>query len=143
MKWNTPALLELGLRVAAIAQFGIAALNLSLVPLLGWKEDLGRLPLLVREVFQVHLIFITVTVAIFAVLTWRFAGAMASGSDLVATWLAIAIGLFWGIRSVMQWTHYSASHWRGQASRTLAHWLLFFGYGSFAVVYLRAGFAHR
>lgn len=143
MKWNTPALLELGLRLAAVAQFGIAALNLSLVPLMSWKADLGRLPLLIREVFQVHLIFITVTVAIFAVLTWRFAGAMASGHDALATWLAIAIGVFWGIRSLMQWTHYSSSHWRGQPSRILAHWLLFFGYGAFAAVYLLAGFAPR
>ena len=54
------SLLELGLRAAAIAQFGIALLNFSLVRIMRWKPDLDRLPLLIREVFQVHLIFISV-----------------------------------------------------------------------------------
>lgn len=140
MKQNT--LLEIALRGAAIAQFGIALLNFSLVPFMRWKPELDRLPLLIREVFQVHLVFISVTVAIFAVLTWRFAHAIATASEPMADWLALAIGIFWGLRSIMQWTSYSSEHWRGDAARTLAHWLLFLGYGSFAVVYLSAGLLH-
>ena len=88
MELTRPSLLELGLRAAAIAQFGIALLNLSLVRVMKWKPDLDRLPLLIREVFQVHLIFISVTVATFAVLTWRFAREMATGTIPVAVWLA-------------------------------------------------------
>jgi hypothetical protein len=141
MEWATPSLLELGLRAAAIAQLGVALLNFSLVRLMKWKPDLDRLPLLIREVFQVHLIFISVTVGTFAVLTWRFAREMAAGQNLMATWLAVAIGVFWVVRAVMQWTFYSRTHWRSDAIRTLLHWLLFFGYGGFAVVYLWAGFS--
>ncbi len=130
---------ELALRTVAVAQFGIGVLNFLLVPLMGWKADLARLPLLVREVFHVHLIFISISVALFAVLTWRFAGEMAGAANPLAGWLATAIGIFWGIRAIMQWTHYSAAHWRGIPTRTGLHWLLFFGYGAFAVVYLAAG----
>ena len=140
MEWTRPSLLELGLRAAAIAQLGIALLNFSLVRLMKWKPDLDRLPLLIREVFQVHLIFISVTVGTFAVLTWRFAPEMAAGRIPLALWLALAIGIFWGIRAVMQWTYYSHTHWRGDAVRTLLHWLLFFGYGALALIYLCAGF---
>ena len=43
----------------------------------------------------------------FAVLTWRFAREMATGTIPIAVWLAAAIGIFWGIRAVMQWTYYS------------------------------------
>lgn len=132
-------LIELALRAAACAQLGIALLNFSLVRLMRWKPDLDQLPLLIREVFNVHLVFISVTVATFAVLTWRFAGEIATGADPAATWLAIAIGIFWAIRSIMQWTSYSSTHWRGDAIRTGLHWLLFLGYGAFAVVYLIAG----
>ncbi len=140
MELTKPSLLELGLRAAAIAQFGIALLNFSLVRIMKWKPDLDRLPLLIREVFQVHLIFISVTVATFAVLTWRFAREMATGTSPIAVWLAAAIGIFWGIRAVMQWTFYSRSHWQGDAARTLMHWLLFLGYGALALVYLGAAF---
>ena len=140
MELTKSSLLELGLRAAAIVQFGIALLNFSLVRIMKWKPDLDRLPLLVREVFQVHLIFISVTVAMFAVLTWRFASEMATGAIPVATWLAAAIGIFWGIRAFIQWTFYSRTHWQGDAARTLMHWLLFLGYGAFALVYLWAGF---
>lgn len=133
------SLIELALRAAAITQFGIALLNFSLVPLMGWKADLARLPLLVREVFQVHLIFISISVALFATLTWRFGREMAGSTDPLAAWLATAIGIFWAIRAIMQWTHYSAEHWRGNPTRTGLHWLLSLGYGAFAIVYLTAG----
>src|SRR3712207_4075595 len=118
MDWNIPSLLEIGLRIAAVAQFAIALINLSLVRLMNWRADLERMPLLIREVFHVHLIFITITVATFAVLTWRFASEIAARANATAVWLAAAIGIFWAIRSVVQWTHYSGSHWRGDPTRT-------------------------
>ena len=55
-------------------------------------------------------------------------------------WLAFSIGLFWGIRSIMQWTHYSPSHWRGLPGRTVAHWALFLGYAAFSITYFLAAF---
>jgi len=36
--------------------------------------------------------------------------------------------------------HYSPSHWRGDALRTVIHWALFLGYGAMATVYLAARF---
>jgi hypothetical protein len=57
--------LTICLLIAAAAQPGIARLNLFLVRLLGWKENLDRLPLLIREVFHVHAWFISVTLAAF------------------------------------------------------------------------------
>ncbi|HEY3663370.1 MAG TPA: hypothetical protein VGL24_09490 [Chthoniobacterales bacterium] len=135
--------LELALHLAALAQLAIALLNFSLVPLMGWKPELARLPLLIREVFQVHLFFISITVGLFAILTWRFAHQMAFSADPLAAWLATGIGIFWATRSVMQWTNYSTGHWRGNATRTALHVLLFFGYGALGAVYLAAGLFPR
>lgn len=122
------------LQTAAIVQLGVAALNLVLVPLLKWKEELSRAPLLLREVFQVHAWFISVTLAIFGVITWRFAGDMQSNA--IGHWLAGGIGIFWAIRAVLQMTYYSSSHWRGQTGRTIIHIVLLFMYGGMAAVYL-------
>jgi hypothetical protein len=131
------------LRSAAIAQFGVAILNLFLVRVMKWKPDLARAPLLIREVFHIHVIFIPITLATFAILTWRFADDIASAVSPIFVWLATAIGIFWSIRSVMQWLHYGPSHWRGNALRTVIHWMLFLGYGAMAVIYFTAAFGRN
>ena len=130
--------LELLLRLAALAQLGVAILNLFLVRIMNWQRDLSTAPLLIREVFQIHIYFISITLAIFGALTWRFAGDIATAANPLCIWLAIGIGCFWSVRSVMQWSHYSAIHWRGDPLRTFIHWTLFLGYGAFAAVYFIA-----
>ena len=132
--------LETALRAAAFAQFAVAILNLFLIRIMKWKPDLDRAPLLIREVFRIHVVFISITLSIFAVLTWQFAHEIASAASPLAIWFAVAIGLFWLARSAMQWLHYSASHWRGDAPRTVIHWALFLGYGAMATVYLTSAF---
>lgn len=130
--------LELLLRLAALAQFGVAILNLFLIRIMKWERDLSSAPLLIREVFQIHTYFISITLAIFGALTWRFADEIATAAHPLCVWLAIGIGGFWSVRSVMQWSHYSASHWRGDRVRTWIHWTLFLGYGSLGLVYFIA-----
>src|SRR2546423_14301524 len=132
--------LDHALRAAALTQFAVAILNLFLIRIMKWEPDLDRAPLLIREVFRIHVVFISITLAIFAVLTWRFAHEIASAASPLAIWFAVAIGLFWLARSAMQWLHYSASHWRGVAPRTVIHWALFLGYGAIATVYLTSAF---
>jgi len=135
-----PTHLEFLLRTAALVQLAVAILNLWLVQIMKWKPDLERMPLLIREVFYIHCLFISITLAIFAILTWHFAGDIALAANPLSVWLAVAIGLFWLIRSLLQWSHYSPSHWRGDGLRTAIHFLLFFGYGALATVYFAAAF---
>jgi len=131
------------LRLAAVFQLAIATLNLFLVPLLRWEQPVAAMPLLMREVFHVHAWFISITLAIFAILTWRFAGEMAGAGNPLAKWLAMGIGVFWATRTVLQTTYYSSSHWRGHAGRTVVHVLLLVVYGGFSAGYLAAGLATR
>jgi hypothetical protein len=133
MEWTN--LLELGLRIAAVVQLGVAVLNLFLIRIMNWGPDLARAPLLIREVFRIHVHFISITLAIFGVLTWRFAHELATATSPLGVWLALGIAIFWGARSIMQWLHYSAEHWRGDATRTAIHWALFLGYGAISVTY--------
>ena len=127
-------------RAIALLQLAVAFLNLFLVPLLKWREDLLRAPLLLREVFQVHTWFISITLTLFAVLTFRFAPEFTSHRDSVATWLGAGIGMFWLIRAVLQVTYYSRSHWRGRLGLTAIHIALLLLYGGMAAVYLCASF---
>jgi hypothetical protein len=127
------------LQVFAIGQLAVAVLNLFLVRLMKWESDLERMPLLMREVFRVHAWFISVTLGIFGVITLRFAGEMANGTNPIGTWLCLGIGIFWAIRTVLQVFYYSSSHWKGQPGRTAAHFILLLCYGSMAIVYLIVG----
>ena len=130
--------LELVLCVAAAAQLAVAVVNLFLVRLLGWRADLERMPLLIREVFVVHAWFISVTLAIFGGLTMRFAPDFAAGSHEVFRWLAGGIGCFWALRALLQITYYSSSHWKGLLDRTIIHIVLLATYGGLAAAYLIA-----
>ena len=130
---------EFLLRSAAVLQIVLAVVNFGLIRLLGWKKDIEKLPLLAREVFQVHLWFIGITCGIFGVLTWRFAPELAEGSSELGRWLADAIAIFWGVRAILQLTYYSSSHWRGHTLKTLAHVGFFIQYGGLALLYAQAG----
>ncbi len=124
------------LQTAAATQLAVAGANLFLVRILGWRESLRQLPLLVREVFHVHLWFISFTLAMFAILTWRFAEEMASGADPALRWLAGAMAGFWALRTLLQVVYYSPSHWWGQTARTLIHVACLVIYGGLASLYL-------
>lgn len=135
--------LEFALRLAGAAQLTIAVLNLFLPRMLGWKDDLARMPLLIREVFHVHAWFISITLVIFAVMTGRFAAEMAAGTNDACRWLAAGIGVFWCIRTVLQVAYYDRSHWRGRPGRTVIHVALLVLYGGFAGCYLWTAFHAR
>ena len=125
---------------AAVGQLAVAVLNLRLDRLLNWEAELNGLSELLKEVFHVHKWFISITLAIFGVITLRFAGDMAAGDYEMVRWFAGGVGLFWGIRTVIQWIYYSPSHWKGDRGRTVVHWVLTICYGGCAGTYLLAAF---
>lgn len=126
------------LKAGAVGQLLVALLNLRIPHILGWRKDIETLPLLIQEVFHVHVWFISITLTIFAAVTWQFADVMAI--DPVARWLACGIAGFWGIRTFIQVFYYSASHWSGKSAEFAVHVTLLIAYGGLAVTYGLAGF---
>jgi len=55
-------------------------------------------------------------------------------------WFAAGVGIFWAIRTAIQWFFYSGSHWKGDKGRTAIHWILTICYGGCAATYLVAAF---
>ena len=127
--------LDVLLRLVAALQLGLSILNLFIGRILNWKPHVEAMDPLVRDVFVIHSWFITITVAIFGILTWRFAPMMAHQPTELSQWLCASISSFWAIRAVLQWTYYSPSHWCGKPGRTVIHWLLFLGYIAWATTY--------
>jgi len=132
--------LEVLLKGASLLQIVISLFNMNLVRLLGWRTEVGNMSLLVREVFYVHMWFISITLVLFATLTWVFASDMVSAGGGPARWLAAGIGIFWAIRTVIQFVWYSSEHWKGKSSRTFVHIALLLGYSGMTLVYLGSAF---
>src|SRR5262249_21031350 len=98
--------------------------------------------LLLRQVHQIHSWYISLILATWGVLTWRFAAEIARYPTEFARWFCGALAIFWGLRTVLQVLHYNSSHWRGILLPTAIHCTLLFGYAAWTAVYAIAAF-HR
>ena len=111
-----------------VVQIAIGLCNLALPRMLGWRSALAGVPDLLREVYYVHALFLTLTLWIFGGLT------LAYGSEIGP--LGPCIGLFWAVRVGVQLFYYSPGHWWGRWRETCIHLLLLALYGSMSATYL-------
>jgi hypothetical protein len=118
-------LLLFNLRVVGVLMAGLVVLNVFVPRRFGWREELARLSLLNRQIFQVHALFLILTLALFSALLVTSADALLERTQLAR---AVLVGLtaFWGLRLAVQWFYYSPALWRGQRFNTLMH-VLFSG----------------
>jgi hypothetical protein len=84
-----------------------------------WKQETAGLSLLTRQILYVHTFFIALTVFLMGLL------CVTSAAELVNTPLgrriSLGLGVFWGMRLVIQFFGYSSELWRGKVFETFAH----------------------
>lgn len=88
-----------------------------------WREELGRLSLLNRQIFQVHCFFIALVLFMFGLLALVFTDALLERTALARPVLGGML-LFWLARLFAQFFVYDARIWKGDRFNTRAH--LFF-----------------
>lgn len=113
------------LRASGVLLAGLVVLNTLVPRRFGWREDLARLSPINSEIFQVHAIFLVVTLALFSALLLTSADALLERTRLARAVLA-GLTLFWALRMLVQWFYYSPSLWRGHRFNTVMH-VLFSG----------------
>jgi len=123
------------LRVIGVLMAALVVVNLFVPGRFRWRDEMARLSLVNRQIFQAHTIFIVLTVAMFSALLLTSADALVEPTRLSRAILA-GLTLFWGLRMLMQWFFYSPAIWRGDRFNTLMH-----GVFSIAWVYITATFA--
>jgi hypothetical protein len=94
--------------LAGFVQLAIASANVFLPAKLKYRENLSRVSPIIRQIFVVHSVYIVGVVLLFAVLTFGFAGELASGHGL-GRFLAAAIAVFWLFRAPVQLLYYDAT----------------------------------
>jgi len=115
-----PGVLLFNLRATGVLLTGLVVLNTFVPRRFGWREELARVSPLNRQIFQVHTIFLIVTLALFAALLLTSADALLEPTRLARAVLA-GLTLFWAMRMLVQWFYYSPSLWRGHRFNTAMH----------------------
>jgi hypothetical protein len=88
----------------------------------GWKQELGRLSLLTRQMFLAHTFFIALVVALLGGLSLFCADSLLTPGPLSRAVLA-GMCVFWLFRLAFQWFVYSWDIWRGRRFYTFMHCL--------------------
>jgi hypothetical protein len=117
----SPEALLLNLRVVGVFMAILVVVNLFVPARLHWREEMARLSLVNRQIFEVHSIFIVLMLALFSALLLASGDALLQRTRLSR---AVLIGLtvFWALRMLMQWFYYSPDVWRGNRFNTVVHY---------------------
>jgi hypothetical protein len=117
----TSDLLLVNLRAVGVFMAALVVVNLFVPRHLGWREELARISLVNRQIFEVHAIFLVLILAMFAVLLLSSSEALLVPSRLSRLVLG-GLTIFWGLRLLVQFFYYSPATWRGNRLRTTLHY---------------------
>jgi hypothetical protein len=123
------------LRFIGVLMAALVVVNFFVPGRFHWREEMARLSLVNRQIFQAHTVFIVLTIAMFSVLLLTSAETLLEPTRLSRLVLG-GLTIFWGVRMLMQWFFYSPAIWRGHRFNTAMH-----GVFSVAWVYVTAVFA--
>ena len=115
------------LRFVGVLLALLAIMNLFVPRRFRWREELARVSLLNRQIFQAHTVFIVLVVALMSVLLLTCAEALLEPTRLSRAVLA-GLTVFWGLRMLMQWFFYSPRVWRGNRLHTVMHGVFSLGW---------------
>src|SRR3954452_18198028 len=108
------------LRLSGIFLLGLFVLNFFVPRKFKWAEELPRLSLINRRIFQVHAIFIALMLLMMGLLLILLPHQLITPHPLSR---AVCGGLlaFWTVRLWMQWFLYDSELWRGKRFETTMH----------------------
>ena len=117
----SPDTVLLHLRLAGVVMASLVVVNLMVPGRFHWREEMSRLSLVNRQIFQAHSVFLVLTLALFSALLLTCGPALLEPTRLSRAVLA-GLTIFWGLRMLMQWCFYSPLIWRGHRFNTVMHY---------------------
>jgi len=110
------------LHLVGVVMASLVVVNLMVPGRFHWREEMSRLSLVNRQIFQAHSVFLVLTLALFSALLLTCGTALLEPTRLSR---AVLFGLtvFWGLRMLMQWYFYSPLIWRGHRFNTVMHYV--------------------
>lgn len=111
---------EWHLRIAGALQIVLALMHLGFPRRFNWAEELARLSLLNRQMFQVHTLFVCLVLLLIGALSLLAPAALLEPSAL-SRLVLLGIAIFWAVRLYCQWFVYDPALWRGRTFETTVH----------------------
>jgi hypothetical protein len=93
------------LRAAAALQLAVAAANIPLTWMLRFGREHARLTPIVRQIHQVHHVFVGGLLIVFAAISMTFPRDLAAGDGL-GRFISVVLAVFWGARLAVQRLYY-------------------------------------
>jgi len=115
----------IALRLAGVFLLGLFVLNFFVPARFKWADELPRLSLINRRIFQVHAMFIALILLLSGLLLVGLPHELLTPTPLACAVLG-GLAIFWGLRLWMQWFMYDRELWLGKRFETAMH-LLFSG----------------
>lgn len=113
--------MELHLKIIGVLLIVLSLIHIVFPKYFNWKRDLESLSLINRQMMHVHTFFIALVVFLMGVL------CLTSSTELVQTdfgrRISLGLGIFWGIRLIIQFFVYSPKLWKGKTFETIMHLL--------------------
>ena len=108
--------------------------SLGIPTILGWREKLSALTVLLRQMFWVYSFYIWCTNLCFGLISAFGTGLILDGSPLAACVCGFIFG-YWLLRMIIQWTYFDISELPQTGFNTAARWILEVLFIGLAVVY--------
>jgi len=118
----TREILLVHLEAGGLAMASLVVLNLFVPSRFHWREELSRLSLVNRQIFQVHTIFLVLVLGLFSALLLTCASALLEPTRLSRA-ILVGLTIFWALRMVVQWCFYSPTLWHGHRFNTVVHYV--------------------
>ena len=110
------------LRIVGVVMAWLVVVNLYVPRRFHWREEMARLSLLNRQIFEAHAVFLVLTLALISALLLTCGDALLEPTRLSRAML-IGLTIFWTLRVLMQWGFYSPQIWRGHRFNTVMHYV--------------------
>jgi hypothetical protein len=126
--------MELHFNIIGIILIGLAMVHAIFPRYFNWARELSSLSLVNRQMMYIHTFFIAMVVFFIGLL------CLTSSKDLIETAfgkkIALALGIFWTTRLVLQFFGYSSKLWKGKSFETTVHILFSFLWAYLSIIFL-------
>ena len=122
------------IRIAGAGHFAVAAASLGAPKVLKWREELGRMRPLNRQIFTTYGAYILSINVLFGVISLAAPQWLVDRSPLAACVCGF-IALYWGARLVLQFAYYDTSDAPRGFKYKLAEWIFVAHFAYFTGVF--------
>jgi hypothetical protein len=133
--------MEVYLKITGFLLISLAMVHIVFPKYFNWKNELGTLSLINRQMMYIHTFFIALVLLLMGVL------CLTSSKEIMTTELGnrlcLGFAIFWAIRLFIQFFGYSSDLWKGKKFEGAIHILFSFIWLYFSVVFFWLYFSNR